>query len=365
MNEPIRVLCVMSTLDRGGAETMCMNLYRCIDRSKVQFDFVKHTHEKGAYEDEIKSLGGRIFEAPRYKIINHFEYTNWWKKHLCEHPEHKIIHGHFFGISSIYLKVAKEYGCETITHSHATYHAFHGAKERIKQYMCSKAENYSDYAFACSKEAGEWVFPHKPFTVLNNAVDSELFRFSNEIRERVRRAFNISDELVVGTVASMQEVKNPFGLIEIFENIIRQKPDAKLIWVGSGGMRPKIEEKLAEKGIEKNVILTGVRSDVNELLQAMDAFLLPSFSEGLPVSAIEAQTAGLHCFLSDRVTKEVDVTGLCSFLPIDNYAIWADEICRTDISDRKDTSQQIINAGYDIHTTAKWLEEFYLKCADR
>ena len=101
MQEPIRVLCVFSTLDRGGAESMCMNLYRHIDRDKVQFDFVKHTPLKGSFEDEIISLGGRVFEAPRYRMYNHIQYARWWKRHLDKHPEHIIIHGHFFSISAV------------------------------------------------------------------------------------------------------------------------------------------------------------------------------------------------------------------------------------------------------------------------
>ena len=359
--EPIRVLCVFSSLDRGGAESMCMNLYRNIDRSKVQFDFVKHTPAKGAFEDEITSLGGRIFAAPRYKLYNHIQYTAWWKSFLRAHPEYQIVHGHFFTISSVYLGVAKKLGRFTIGHIHAS-SSGSGIKARIKELNLHRIEKVASACFACSEAAGKWAYRKAEFTVLNNAVDSARFAFDPARRAAMREQLHIGeDEKAIFVVANLSEVKNPLGALDIYSAIRRRNPNARLFWAGEGGMRGPMEQKIAAEQIP-GVTLLGTRSDVPDLLQAADAFMLCSFSEGLPVVTIEAQAAGLSCLLSSAVTTEAAVTDLCAFLPIDQPELWADAAEKALAAPRRDTRPEIIRAGYDIKETSAWLTNFYLNC---
>lgn len=362
--QPIRILCVFSRLDCGGAETMCMNLYRQIDRSKVQFDFIKHTPSTGAFEEEILALGGWIYAAPRFKIFNYVSYRNWWKKHLLSHPEHQIVHGHFFTISPVYFSVARQFGRITIGHCHATDQQETDFKTKIKKRIERHTEEYSDYCFACSQDAGKWLFPHKEFTVLNNAVDTEKFQYDPAVRAEVRKELGLHDCFIVGIVGSLSEVKNPFGTMEIFKAVRSKMPDAKLLWVGGGGLEQAIKDKLKAEELTDAVIMTGVRSDVDRLMQAMDVFILPSISEGLPVVLVEAQAAGLHCFCSEAVTKEADITGLCRFLPLGQPDLWAEQILSADLT-RQDTCEAIREAGYDIHTTAQWLQDFYLNLSSK
>ena len=372
MSEPIRVLCVFASLNRGGSETMCMELYRHIDRSRVQFDFVKHTPQKCAYEDEILSLGGRIYEAPRYLIYNHIAYCRWWKRHLAEHPEHKIIHGHFYTVASVYFKVCKKMNRITVGHSHSTScdrdknskRLISKLKLKYKLHFLKKLEDKSDYCFACSQDAGNWLFPNKKFTVLKNAFDIEKFKFDPETRQNARSELNLADsDFVVGTVGRLINVKNPDGVIDIFKSVLAGNPSAKLLWVGYGELREKIEQRIRQENLTSSVIMTGVRSDVERMLQAMDVFIFPSFLEGLGIVAVEAQTAGMPCFCSDTIPKEVAVTELCSFLPLNQPDLWADKILTSDIK-RRDVTQKIRKAGYDINTTSKWLEEFYCGCVN-
>ena len=361
---PIRVLCVFSSLDRGGAESMCMNLYRKIDRSKVQFDFVKHTHEKGAFEEEITSLGGRIYEAPRYKIYNYPKYRRWWVKHLSSHPEHRIIHGHFFGISAVYFQIAKQYNRITVGHSHCTPQNSKTIKGVLKQLHINRIERYADYCFACGSDAGKWIYPHRKFKVLNNSIDTAKFRIDETIRAPKREELHLSDKLVVGHIGRFFEQKNHSFIVRVFDEIYKKNKSAVLLLVGDGELKPEIEQQVREYGLLNAVIFTGVREDVSDLIQAMDVFVLPSLFEGLPVVGIEAQAAGLKCFLSNNVTKEVNITGRCEFLPIDDPKLWADKILSADLT-KVDTSEQIKAAGYDIHTTAKQLQRFYLKISER
>ena len=355
---PIRVLCVFSTLDRGGAESMCMNLYRNIDRTKVQFDFVKHTPKTGVFEEEIRSLGGRIYEAPRFKMYNYLQYTYWWNKHLEKHYEHQIIHGHFFSISAVYFRIAKQKGRKTVGHIHAS-----TADSKLKETLEMQISRYADYAFACSIESGKWIYKERPFEVIHNAIDIEEYRYSKQKRQEVRRQLRLGDELTLGTVANLSQVKNPMGLIDIFIEINRIIPRSKLVWIGSGGLREEVDKRIRKEKLEDKIMMLGMRTDVAELLQAMDVFLLPSFNEGLPVSVIEAQASSLPCLISENITSEVDVTGLCRFLPIDNPNMWATEVLKN-VGVRTDTTNLIRKAGYDIKSTAETLKEFYLKVMD-
>ena len=204
MDNPIRVLCVFSTLDRGGAESMCMNLYRHIDREKVQFDFVKHTTAKCAFDEEIISLGGKIYVAPRFRGYNLIQYQSWWRNHLAQHPEHRIIHGHYFTASKYYFAVCKKMNRITIGHSHTDTYA---NKDIGKRIMIHGVENYCDYRLACSEKAGKLLYPHKDFIVLKNAIDTDLYRFDPAIRSEVRNEFHLGDSLVLGTVGTIKEVK--------------------------------------------------------------------------------------------------------------------------------------------------------------
>lgn len=340
---------------------MCMNLYRNINRKKIQFDFVKHSQKEGAFEEEIRKLGGKIYTAPKYKIYNHMSYCRWWKNFFNTHPEYQIIHGHYFSISSVYFKIAKQYNKITIAHSHASQPKGKSWKERYKRFLCRKLESVSDYCFACGEEAGKWLFPHKDFTILRNGIDLQQFRFDLNLRSKMRKNFGIQEkDFVLGTVGSMQKIKNPFFLIEIFKAIHDRDPDTRFIWVGDGGLRNEILSLIEKYHLQDSMILTGVRSDVSDILQAMDVFLLPSLSEGLGMCLIEAQSEGLPCFCSEFVPKEVDITGLCRFLSINSVEIWENEILKMKNFKRKDTLVKIKEAGYDVRDTAKYMEEFYL-----
>lgn len=345
---------------------MVMSLLRNIDRNSVIFDFVKHTDQKGRYEDEIIKMHGCIYVAPRYRIYNHAQYIAWWKQFLRNHPEYRIIHGHFFTISALYFSMAQKEGRITIGHSHCTETPRERSEKKRIHYILSKLlvrriEHYSDYAFACSKAAGEWVFKKMPFTILNNAIDAARFRADSAAERSVREEFNLSDSLVLGNVSRFVLQKNPHGTLEIFKQVHDKRPNSKLLWVGDGPMRAEVQAKAEAYGIQNDVIFTGVRSDVERLLQAMDAFVFPSFYEGLGIAAVEAQAAGVQTYCSSAIPGEVAVTDLCHFLPLDDLSAWADAIVQLPaVAPHPDMMEQIVKAGYDIHETAEWLQDFYL-----
>ena len=367
--QPIRILQVFAGMNKGGAETMIMTYYRNIDRSKIQFDFIVHTDKECAFDKEIEKLGGKIFRFPRYIILNHFSYQRKWKQFLLQHPEYKIIHGHFFTISAIYFQVAKRLGETCIAHSHISKLFNNTLIERIKfNLFIEPLRNLAHYHLACSTDAGEWMYgksilKERTFFVMNNAIDAGKFVFDSHARDKIRDELNLKDKFVVGHIARFTYQKNHVFLIDIFHEIIKQKPNAILLLVGDGDLKDEIIKKVERLNLQHAVLFTGVRNDIPQLLSAMDIFLFPSRYEGLGIVLIEAQTSGLKSFTSANVVPlEAKVTDLLHFVPLSEGAkAWSDQICAMGASyERCNRYDEIKENGYDILTNITWLEQFYL-----
>ena len=359
---PVRILHVVTYMDRGGLETMIMNYYRHMDRSKVQFDFLVHREFRADYDDEIEALGGKIYRIPRLVPWNR-RYQQALKDFFKEHTEYKIVHVHQDCMSSVILKAAKKQGVPVrIAHSHSSSQD-KNLKYLIKMYYRGQIARYATHLLACGKEAGDWMFCGAPYGVLNNAIDSRRYVYDAECRQRVRESLQIADDtFVVGHIGRFMAVKNHAFLLEVFAKVKEQKNNSVLLLVGDGEQRAEIEAKVATLGIEGSVIFTGVRDDVPELLQAMDCFALPSWYEGVPVTLIEAQAAGLSCVVSTGVPVECAKTDLVEHLELSKgAAFWAEKILGKEGLPRKNTREDIAQVGYDIETNAKWLQEFYLE----
>lgn len=357
-NEPLRVLQIMGTMNRGGAESLIMNIYRFIDKEIVQFDFVVHTDERCSFDDEIISLGGRIYHAPKYKLVNHYSYCKWWKEFFNTHREYKIVHSHIRSTASIIFRIAKEYRLSTISHSHSTSNGS-GISSYIKNQLQTRITDYADYLVACSEEAGKWLYKSNKFIVLKNGVDLSKFSFNKSIRDEVRSSLGITDStLVCGHVGRFHEAKNHEYLIDIFAEILKRNTNAVLLLVGDGPLRNHVQEKAEKLKISKSVKFLGVRDDIDKLLQAFDRFIFPSIWEGFPVSVIEAEAVGIPCIISDTITPEVLIVPNVRSLSILEPAYkWADEVIRNDC--RLNNADAIKHAGYDIAQEVKEIQEFY------
>lgn len=363
MNPPIRILHVLGIMNRGGAESFVMNLYRTIDRTKVQFDFVVHTNEEGAFDHEITSLGGHIYRVPKFNVKNIFTYQKAWDDLLKMLP-HKIIHCHIRSTASIILKQAKKNNYITIAHSHST-SSGSGIQGMVKNALQSKINKYADYRFACGKEAGEWLFKGADFTVLENGIDLEKYLFNQSVRKMMRTELQVDQSFVIGHVARFSEVKNHKFLIDIFSSIKKKNNKAKLLLIGTGDLEDSIKEKVKSLDLESSVLFLGARDDVNHLLQAMDCFVFPSLFEGLPVSLVEAQTASLSVFASNTISAEAKLTNLVHFMSLnDSPDEWAKVILTEALPEDKrkmiEVKSEIQSEGYDIIQTTNKLTDFYL-----
>ena len=367
---PIRVLQVIGSMNRGGAETMIMNLYRKIDREKIQFDFVVHTDKPCAYDDEILFLGGRIWHCPRFAGSNVFSYRRWWNAFFTEHAsDYPVVHGHIGSSAAVYLKAAKKSGLFTVAHSHSS-GTDHSARSFLYRAFSYPTRHIADWFFACSiavgvDRYGQAVVDSSRFRILNNAIDTVAFRYEEDTRRQIREELGVADSLVVGHVGRFDAVKNQPFAVRSFQALTEKHPDARLLLVGNGAEKPEVEALVRTLDLSDRVIFTGVRADVALLLQAMDVFLFPSIYEGLPVTLVEAQCAGLPCVISDTIPPDCIVTeGLVVQKSLNDGPIsWADQLLACAAIQRTDHSQEIIAHGFDVNDTARKLEEFYLeKC---
>lgn len=367
--QPIRVLNLFTIMDRGGAETMVMNYYRHIDRTKVQFDFLVHREQRGAYDDEIEALGGRIYRLCPIYPQNFARYKRDIRTFFLEHPEYKIIHSHMSELGYFVFREAERQGVPVrICHAHNAPNGF-DAKMIVRTYLKKRMMPYLTHLFMCGEASGKWLYGEKNksrFLMLNNAIDAVSYIYNLSKREEMRRQLGLADELVIGHVGRFNPQKNHSFLIDIFAALLKKEPNAVLLLVGGGEGMSKMQEKAQELGIAEHVRFLGVRSDVADLMQAMDVFLFPSLYEGLGIALIEAQAAGLPCVVSDTIPHEAYLTALVDSESLSAPAEkWAEKILAKRAIPRTDRRAEIAAHGFDITTEAVKLQEFYLKAYEQ
>ena len=353
----IRILHVLGTLNLGGAESRIIDLYRNMDRERVQFDFLVHsspdkTGKKSPTSDElmavrepdyfdnfVKKLGGRIYAVPKFTGTNLVDYKAALKQFFGEHQgEWKVVQGHMTSTAAIYLPIAKKAG-DPIVIAHARSAGVDsGVKGLATKIIRSplQKEGVTDYNFACSKEAGISVFGNNLMNagsvrIIPNAIDLKRFAYNEEVRNKIRAELGVSNAIVIGHVGSFRYAKNHEFLLNVFAQLCRFLDNddlnqysmihgmrVRLLMLGTGTLFEETK-KLADKlHIYDRCIFAGNKSNASEYYQAMDYFCFPSRYEGLPGSVIEAQAAGLQCLVSDAVTSDVNVTELVSMRSINS-----------------------------------------------
>lgn len=345
---------------------MIMNLYRKIDTSKVQFDFLVHLEKPGDYDGEIEELGGKKFYLPEYKVYNEISYRKACRDFFRKHAkEYNIVHGHIESCARIYLREAKKRGCFTIAHCHA---CNMGSLPAIMAYsaLCYPTRFRGDYFLACSKIAGEQRFGKKVvqgqnFKVLKNGIDASLYRYDPERTRKLKKEKGLEGKVVFGHVGRFTDVKNHEFLIEVFARIYRKMPQSVLLMAGRGELEEKIRTKAEKMGLSSAVFFLGVQEDIAGLMSQMDAFIFPSKHEGLGIVVIEAQASGLPCYISNGVPKEAVVTHSVTQLSLDSTAQeWAEKIMTgLEKFKRKDQYQEILHSGFDIGESCSQLMQIY------
>ena len=362
----IRVLQCVNDMHRAGLETMLMNYYRNIDRTKIQFDFLTHRPYKSDYDNEIINLGGKVYYAPRLYPQNYPTYFKWMKQFFKNHPEYKIVHSHIDAMSYLPLKAAKKAGVPVrIAHSHNT-SIDKDFKYILKQFFRLRINSVTTNFCACGEEAGKFLFGNVNYTIIPNAIDISKFIFNSITREKKREELNIENEFVIGHVGRLSYQKNHKFLIRIFNRFIEDNPDSILLLIGVGEKEQEIKKQVIDLGLTEKVRFLGNRTDVNELYQAMDMFVMPSFFEGVPVVGIEAQFADLPCVFSDKVPKEVKFNSKTEFVKLDaTLKKWVETMEKYKDVERKSIRDELEKSSYNIKTAHTILEKYYLELTAR
>lgn len=365
MKYPVRVLQVVATMNMGGIENFLMNLYRNIDKDKIQFDFLILNNEPNIFEEEIEELGGKVFKIESVKKVGYLKFIKNLKKFFKEKTGYKTIHSHYNIMNGIILYTSLNSTANIrISHSHSTNTGFSLLKNIFLYFSRFLLEKSKAKKFACSRAAGIWLYgKNSSFNIIYNGIDASRYKYSDVIRENKREELQLSKkDIIVGHIGSFRKVKNHDFIIEIFSELYKKNENYKLILVGDGELKKEIEEKVDNQEFKKNVIFLGIRKDVTELLQLFDIFLFPSLYEGLPVSLVETQASGLKCFISENITREIDLgLGLVEFISLKKNALeWANIIEEKRKYSRKSKLEIIQEKGYDIGKTSNELIEVYL-----
>ena len=362
-----KVLQVLGGLGRGGIETFIMNVYRSIDRSQIQFDFLLRT-KGGDYEAEARSLGAEIFIMGERNtgVIRYYHSLDVFFKERARFYD--AIHVHASSLSNIeVLYFAKKHGIQTrILHSHSS--SISGSKLHFITHLCFKpfVKYLATFYIGCSKKAIDWMFSgtgvYNKVVLLPNGIDVEEYRLNLQTRAFIRAELGLNDDnIIIGHVGRFVWIKNHKFIIDVFKHIITLNDKARLVLVGDGPLFQEIQSYISKSNLEGKVILLGQRRDISAVLQAFDVFLMPSFYEGLPVSLVEAQSSGLLIIGSDTISPDADLTGCIRFIPLSrNSQFWAEYTLKeADGYIRKDHIDELKSKGFDIKTTARCLTQIY------
>lgn len=361
--EQVRIAHVIGKLNAAGVEAVVNNYYRNIDHSKYQFDYIIDADSSFEPPQELIDMGARYYVVPPYQnlLVHMKALIRLFKKN-----EYKIVHSGMNTLAVFSLCAAWIAGVPVrINHNHSTASKGETKRNILKYILRPFAKLFATDYVACSYYAGEWMFGKKSMqcgevTVFNNAIDLSRFKYDETIREKKRLELEINDKFVIGHVGRFCFQKNQEFLIEIFEEVHKQREDTVLMLIGIGETVDQIKDLVKKKDLQDYVLFLGARSDVNELYQAMDVFVLPSRYEGLPVVGVEAQASGLPCVFSTSMTDETKMTGVAQMISLDkDITFWAQQVLECANMVRKDTCEEIKKAGFEIETEAKKLERFY------
>ena len=359
MSEPIRILHQVAGIGSGGFEPLLINLHRNIDTSRVQFDYIL-SHDWGVYgyQNEMKALGGRIYQLPEGGLRQFVAFYRFLKAH----PEYKIVHTHRGAFGSFYLLVAMMAGIKhRVCHSH-----YSSRSEKLTDILTRMLRPLvrwtSTKNYACGEGAGNYLYGAGNYEVLKNSLDLNKFKYPG-CRLEKRQSLGYADSnIVYGHVGHFNEQKNSLFLIDVFHEIHKKQEDARFLMIGDGELYEKCVTKIHEYGMRDVVTILSHRTDVNELLQAMDMIVFPSRYEGFSVAMIEMQAASLRILTSDAVSPDINITGEVYFKNLnDGVESWADEAIKLSKYSRENIDVNILREkGFDIHAEAEKLRKYYL-----
>lgn len=359
MSEKIRILYVVNHMVVGGIENFLMNIIRNIDLGKYDIEFLYCDGKDTYYDEEIRSYGIKItgITSRSRNLFKHLSEL----KHFFSRNKFDVVHINYSNATCFTAaRAAKKAGVKKIiVHSHSSNASNPVVHKLCKPLLC----HYANMFFACSQLAADWMFTRNvaksKVHIIRNAVNTKEFLFSEDKRTTVRNEFDIGDRFVIGHIGRMTDTKNHKFLLNVFNEYHKNDPNSMLLLVGDGELRDEIKRQAQKLEISDSVIFTGIRDDVPELLCAMDCFVMPSYYEGLPVTLVEAQAAGVRTFVSDTITHEVDLTDLISYVSLElQDKEWAMRL-NGNVHERAHYNSIIADSGFDMRNELTIIERLY------
>ena len=362
--KPIRILQILSSLNQGsGILQVILNWHKNIDKTKIQFDYLYFKTTSITCEKEIENLGGKCYKLPYPSFFKPWIFIKAVKDFFRTH-KYNIIHSHVIHLSFFFYPIAKFYGVKNIIHhSHTTKWSDKFLNGLRNRFLFFFAKSFITEKFSCSDLAGKFLFK-KNYTVINNGIDTEKFKFNQEVRIKIRKELNIENKFVISNIGRFEIQKNYPFLIETFNEIYKRNKNSVLLLVGNGSLRKQMENQIKSLNLNNSVIFLGVRNDIANIYQAIDILVMPSFYEGLPVVGVEAQAAGLPCIFSDTISEEILICNSKRLSLNLSAQQWADEILKNKSFIRKDESKTMKEKDFDIKEIAKKIENLYLQFKD-
>ena len=365
----IKVLEIIGKRPQGGIGSFITNYQSHFTCDDVKLDYLIFNDESdGPFDRKVRNMGSEIYVLPELKNIRLFsiwkEINEFFNKHAGEYD---VVHLHSANIAFMVFPAAKKVGIKNLLiHSHATTYSDKKLNSIRNFFLYGAARKYASHYLACSVAAGDFLYGKKKrnqVTVFNNAIECDEFTFHEDVRDNYRRQLGfLENQLVIGHVGRFCKQKNQEYIIDVFKEICNIRDDVWLIFVGDGPLRQAVEERAKKLGVNNQILFLGQRNDVQNLMMAMDIFVLPSLYEGLPVVGVEAQALGLKCFFSESITREIELSD-ATFLSIKQEPkAWAMEICKTGTNDSKKREEAVATVrlkGYDISLEASKLANFY------
>ncbi|WP_421381810.1 glycosyltransferase family 1 protein [Bacillus salacetis] len=366
-----RVLHIVSRTNRGGAETMIMNLYRNVNRSKVQFDFISHSNEKGDFDDEIRQMGGNIYYCPNIRKVGPVNYVIKLLNIIKKNGPFEAVHSHIDYLSGFGLLAAKLAKVKKrISHSHSSsWNTNEGIFNDISMYLLrGLIQSNANILCACSDEAFQFLFKPKDEEriIIPNAINSDNFlNVNNEKVSNFKKELSIPEgAITIGLIGSFKHVKNHEFAIKIAQYFKQKGKEFRMVFVGDGELRSKYEDNVRALKLTKEVKFSGVREDIPVVLKALDILIMPSYYEGVPLTLIEAQAAGLPAIVSNGVTSDVDLgLGLVNFESLESdIEVWYQLILnkiKVEQPDNRYIQEKIAQAGYDVTISVEKILKMY------
>lgn len=357
-----KVLIVLVNIENGGVEGLISNILENMNKENLSLDCAYNRGAKNSiFAEKIKKHVNKFLRYGGW-FYSPYAYLPKLAFYMWKYGPYDVVHVNSGIFNGAVLLIAKLLGIkERISHLHGDDLYGKSWKNTVKRPFKIFIKHFATIRFATSNLLGKNFYGNKDYQIIKNGILTSAFIYNEDIRQVLRKRYNVQDKFIIGNVSRFDKVKNHEFLIKVFKEIAVQKPNSYLLLIGDGKEENNIKKQVSDSGLKDKVLFLPPQTEINNFYQMIDCFILPSFQEGFGLVAIEAQCSGLPCFISDGVPNEANICNTTKISLKETPQKWAQIILgKMKNFKREDCSQRITQAGYDIKRVAKIIEKEYL-----